>query len=52
MNLETKPSKRGERVYQMILEKLLKATHAYLHVGVSDITCNEFYAEIKHFNVQ
>lgn len=42
---------RDEKIYQFILEKHLGGTHLFLRdVGVTDITTDEFHAEIKHWS--
>ena len=43
-------STRNEAFYQKILERELNGKHMYLRTGITDITNDEFHAEIKRWS--
>lgn len=49
MQLDIALNKKSEKVYQKLLEKHLGGTHKTLDCGITDITTDDFHAEIKHW---
>jgi hypothetical protein len=45
-----KQDSKRESYYQIILEYLLRGTHKKLEIGITDITTDQFHAEIKQWD--
>lgn len=43
-------TKRTEEFYQVVVENFLGGSHAYLSIGVTDVTNNDTHAEIKEWS--